>query len=360
MPWDPKPQPAQQMPPLQMTPVPAPSNGLPGNPYAVGYENSAPQPTNGASRSIKNEASTDSQYAHGLPAMNSYSQIGPNEGGANRAHQLVQQQYGAQAAANMQRGSGLALPGQQAKPQGLQMPTQNQQQYAQQHYAATQQQHAMRQQHQLQQQQQNPRIKVENNSPQLSQGQFQQQQQRQPAPTYGQTDGADEALEEWQAMIMQRRAATAVDMERANHMMRDQVAALSDELSSGLMLPLDEQRARLNSRKRRVVRARNARSTPVGFAGPSIAQLDGDVDDDSKDFVKGEEDEDAINSDLDDSDEEANDIDQSDDENIDTILCTYDKVQRVKNKWKCVLKDGVLHTGGKEYIFHKGNGEFEW
>lgn len=45
---------------------------------------------------------------------------------------------------------------------------------------------------------------------------------------------------------------------------------------------------------------------------------------------------------------------------MDNILCTYDKVQRVKNKWKCTLKDGVMSVGGKEWVFHKGMGEFEW
>jgi len=38
----------------------------------------------------------------------------------------------------------------------------------------------------------------------------------------------------------------------------------------------------------------------------------------------------------------------------------YDKVQRVKNKWKCTLKDGVLLVNGKEYVFHKATGEYEW
>jgi len=32
----------------------------------------------------------------------------------------------------------------------------------------------------------------------------------------------------------------------------------------------------------------------------------------------------------------------------DVILCLYDKVQRVKNKWKCVLRDGILTIDGKE------------
>lgn len=27
---------------------------------------------------------------------------------------------------------------------------------------------------------------------------------------------------------------------------------------------------------------------------------------------------------------------------------------------KCTLKDGVLTVNGKEYVFHKAQGEFEW
>ncbi|KAF3907699.1 hypothetical protein AA313_de0207654 [Arthrobotrys entomopaga] len=73
-----------------------------------------------------------------------------------------------------------------------------------------------------------------------------------------------------------------------------------------------------------------------------------------------EMDEDAINSDLDDSDEEPVD-DDDDGEGIPQImLCMYEKVQRTKNKWKCVLRDGVLTVNGKEYVFRKANGEYEW
>ncbi|BFZ56990.1 transcription factor IIA subunit alpha [Savitreella phatthalungensis] len=43
-----------------------------------------------------------------------------------------------------------------------------------------------------------------------------------------------------------------------------------------------------------------------------------------------------------------------------TILCLYDKVQRVKNKWKCILRDGLVTVHGKDYAFTKANGEFEW
>jgi transcription initiation factor TFIIA large subunit len=42
------------------------------------------------------------------------------------------------------------------------------------------------------------------------------------------------------------------------------------------------------------------------------------------------------------------------------ILCQYEKVNRIKAKWKCNFKDGIVHIDGKDYMFHKANGEFEW
>lgn len=88
------------------------------------------------------------------------------------------------------------------------------------------------------------------------------------------------------------------------------------------------------------------------LAGPS--QLDGGSS------AEPEDDEDAINSDLDDP--EDGDIENQDEDETpqQVMLCMYDKVQRTKNKWKCVLKDGVLTIKGKEYVFHKATGEYEW
>jgi transcription initiation factor TFIIA large subunit len=58
--------------------------------------------------------------------------------------------------------------------------------------------------------------------------------------------------------------------------------------------------------------------------------MDGGDDDD----VKAEElDEDAINSDLDDPDEGLNEEEDEDEGMGHIMLCMYDKVQRVKNKW---------------------------
>ncbi|KAF9519198.1 hypothetical protein BS47DRAFT_1370813 [Hydnum rufescens UP504] len=75
------------------------------------------------------------------------------------------------------------------------------------------------------------------------------------------------------------------------------------------------------------------------------------------------DDEAVIGSDLDDSDDEDNLAGGADDPvggAKDIVFCTYDKVQRVKNKWKCVLKDGMVHLHGKDYLFSKCTGEFEW
>ncbi|WWC71013.1 uncharacterized protein I206_104966 [Kwoniella pini CBS 10737] len=71
---------------------------------------------------------------------------------------------------------------------------------------------------------------------------------------------------------------------------------------------------------------------------------------------------DIIDSDLDDSDDELRDDAEGGDDDGDTdiVFCVYDKVQRVKNKWKTVFKDGMIHVNGRDYLFSKCTGEFEW
>ena len=46
-------------------------------------------------------------------------------------------------------------------------------------------------------------------------------------------------------------------------------------------------------------------------------------------------------------------------EGKDFLYAQYDKVHRVKTKWKCSFKDAVLQINGKEYIFEKVVGELE-
>ncbi|KAF7315480.1 Transcriptional factor IIA alpha/beta subunit [Mycena indigotica] len=70
------------------------------------------------------------------------------------------------------------------------------------------------------------------------------------------------------------------------------------------------------------------------------------------------EDSEAINSDLDDSDEDDDLEDGA--ANVDILFCTYDKVARVKSKWKCVLKEGMVHANGKDYLFQRCTCEFNF
>lgn len=82
-----------------------------------------------------------------------------------------------------------------------------------------------------------------------------------------------------------------------------------------------------------------------------MAQLDGRDDDSEDDDDEGGEGS-EINSDLD---------DDEDDENVKTdhlILCQYEKVTRIKNKWKCVLKDGIVNINGSDYVFNRVFGLF--
>lgn len=161
-------------------------------------------------------------------------------------------------------------------------------------------------------------------------------------------------------MVAARRAADAEDPEgraEADRLMRTHLEAMMAPIETGLGMPLKqmpkgkESRA-INRVRQEKMAEQSARKLPTGA---SVPQLDGDEDDEEK-----VADEDAINSDLDDPEDDDAAGDGSDDEMIDYMLCTYDKVQRVKNKWKCTLKDGILTTNKKEYLFHKANGEFEW
>jgi len=99
-------------------------------------------------------------------------------------------------------------------------------------------------------------------------------------------------------------------------MLHERIAARAKQMEGGgLMLPLKQ--------------ATKHKSIPTAGGRAGTRQMDG-AEDDTKDAVL---DEDAINSDLDDPDDDQDD-DEDDDEAMGPVmLCMYDKVQRVKNKW---------------------------
>jgi transcription initiation factor TFIIA large subunit len=133
-----------------------------------------------------------------------------------------------------------------------------------------------------------------------------------------QTDGAGDENFDYEGVLMQRDAMGnlaemgRVDIDRLLHA---QIAAKAKEMEGGgLMLPLKEA---TKHRTAQTARARPREGGPSNFDG---------LDDD-------ELDEDAINSDLDDPEEKDDEDDDDDDQLQHVMLCMYDKVQRVKNKW---------------------------
>lgn len=160
----------------------------------------------------------------------------------------------------------------------------------------------------------------------------QQQQQGQGAPNgaqHAQTDGGadeDEDRHSHFGVIKQVGAdGSEINMGRVelDGLIRRQIEARGKAMEGGgLMLPLKAQKGSGGARRERK-------------RGVDVGQTDGgddDDDDDDKVLKAEDEDEDAINSDLDDPDDPKSD-DSGDDETPQVMLCMYDKVQRVKNKW---------------------------
>lgn len=65
-----------------------------------------------------------------------------------------------------------------------------------------------------------------------------------------------------------------------------------------------------------------------------------------------------LGSDLDDEEEGDEAVD---DENInDLVLCQYEKISRVRTRWRGVLRSGIVHVNNRDYCFSKANMDFEW
>ena len=189
-----------------------------------------------------------------------------------------------------------------------------------------------------------------------------QQAQQRPPLSSGQNDGADD----WDGYVAQRRLDALKSSGKADLTIREQVEQMNQTMEGGgLMMPLAEQPQWSHKKRKTSARPNGSRSalTAAQTSDSELlrkaSQFDGAEDDeddqDDKTGIKDElfdddDDEDAINSDLDDPDDALPEEEQEEGRPSQIMLCTYDKVARVKNKWKCTLKDGVLTTGGKEYV----------
>jgi transcription initiation factor TFIIA large subunit len=330
-PWDPKPEPQQSI----ANPPTVPSNA--GNYQAMNTPpigqaqpglTLTPMNQNANGPRIKSEPGMESPPG-GIPHQPYPNPVLNMPSGANTAQQRavanLANSYGARAAASINAIQG-NLPQQQQSSQP------NMQQM---------QQHPAMQTHQLQHMQQQ-RV-AQGSRPQMTQEQYRQQMAQQMAQAQqqaqqrvqtqngvnaAQTDGAGDDIEEAIGVITGVNAdGTEVMMGRIeiDGLIRTKIEAMGQSMEGGgLMLPLHKV-AKSEKRQRK---SKSSRSVPQ-HDGPGS-----DDDDDSKDNLKDEElDEDAINSDLDDPDDGLND-DEDDEETMGHImLCMYDKVQRVKNKW---------------------------
>lgn len=161
---------------------------------------------------------------------------------------------------------------------------------------------------------------------QQQQLQYQQQlaagmQQRMPQPAQnGQKPAPSQfdGVAEEGVLVHQNAAGQTTELGRVeiDRMLHAQLEARARAMEGGgLMVPLK----------------RATKSTGVTYHRTQNASGAGRFDG-GDDDARSEVDEDAINSDLDDTDDNADD-DDDDDDGGQIMLCMYDKVQRVKNKW---------------------------
>ncbi|KAK1428701.1 hypothetical protein QVD17_17540 [Tagetes erecta] len=62
-----------------------------------------------------------------------------------------------------------------------------------------------------------------------------------------------------------------------------------------------------------------------------------------------------------DDDDDLDDVDQGEELNTQhLVLAQFDKVTRAKSRWRCTLKDGIMHINNKDVLFNKATGEFDF
>jgi transcription initiation factor TFIIA large subunit len=311
-PWDPKPEPQQSTPaPPAAQPAPAPvpnynqAVSAHAAPPPLSLPNSHAQNPNGvavkqepglvkAEPGIKQEPGSGSAGSAAIhPAYNPAAAARGTA--AQRAAQALENQYGQRAAASINAiHNGMASqinPPPQAQ-QG-QRPGQ-----APQHLSPQQ---------------------------QYRQGVVMQQRMQPQVPNAGapnglpaaQVDGPSDVVDHGLLQDADGSGPAGMNRHEIDNHLHALIAARAKQMEGGgLMLPLEQ--------------ATSQRSLPAKKRmAAATAQFDGPDDD-----IKDEDlDEDAINSDLDDPDEDQEEDEDEDETMGHMMLCMYDKVQRVKNKW---------------------------
>ncbi|XP_050367778.1 transcription initiation factor IIA large subunit-like isoform X2 [Argentina anserina] len=92
-----------------------------------------------------------------------------------------------------------------------------------------------------------------------------------------------------------------------------------------------------------------ASDAPVSTPAPVVQNDVGDDEDDDEPPLNENDDDDL------------DDVDQGEELNTQhLVLAQFDKVTRTKSRWKCTLKDGIMHINNKDVLFNKATGEFDF
>jgi transcription initiation factor TFIIA large subunit len=324
-PWDPKPEPPQI--PVSNPPTVSSNytqiNTPPVSQAQATFSIPLPpmQPTNDGSNGLHIKTEPGLETGLSLPSYGG----GPLTA-QQRAAQNLAATFGQRAAASINAiQNGVPQQSQQQNQQGQQ---QNQQQ------------NTTQQQRQSSSAQRSPLTQAQYQQAMAMQAaQHRSQLQGQSGVNGAQTDGAGDT-DSGTLGIMKRVNAQGQEVElgriEIDHMVRRRIEAMGQSKEGGgLMLPLKE-RSTDARKKRKTTDSRAiapAQSLETSTSNTLPPRYDGGGDD-GDDKVKDEElDEDAINSELDDSDDGRNEEEDDDDSMGHIMLCMYDKVQRVKNKW---------------------------
>ncbi|KAK9937795.1 hypothetical protein M0R45_014564 [Rubus argutus] len=64
---------------------------------------------------------------------------------------------------------------------------------------------------------------------------------------------------------------------------------------------------------------------------------------------------------ADDDDDDLDGVEEEEELNTrNLVLAQFDKVKRTKCKWKCTLKDGIMHMNNRDILFNKATGDFDF
>jgi transcription initiation factor TFIIA large subunit len=188
----------------------------------------------------------------------------------------------------------------------------------------------------------------------------------------GSTDEVDDvqAMAAWKAAVAARRAHAKKDKSEGPSSEHFSAAELDRSIQFGLRIPAaqdhrtammeplqDLYKGKSKSRATTEIDILPSGSITVPLRSKSYhtstlpPAVDGPGDSDDID-------DEAINSDLDDPAEVEDEDDSGDVRQL--MVCTYEKVSRVKNKWKCTFTSGLVNIDGKDWIFGKTQGDYEW